>query len=49
VPSAEHFLPLLYIVGTKREDESISIPVDGIDGGSISMLTAMVGNTDARQ
>jgi 4,5-DOPA dioxygenase extradiol len=43
VPSAEHFLPLLYIAGTRQEDEPISIPVDGIDSGSISMLTAVVG------
>ncbi|HEY8102132.1 MAG TPA: 4,5-DOPA dioxygenase extradiol [Burkholderiaceae bacterium] len=43
IPTSEHFLPLLYIIGTKQEGESISIVVDGIEGGSISMLTAMIG------
>ncbi|AMP11858.1 hypothetical protein CAter282_4198 [Collimonas arenae] len=43
VPTPEHYLPLLYIAGTKHDDEAISIAVDGIDIGSISMLTAVVG------
>jgi 4,5-DOPA dioxygenase extradiol len=43
VPTAEHFLPLLYVAGAKRADESVSIAIDGIQGGSISMLTAVVG------
>ena len=41
-PTPEHFLPLLYIAGAKRDDETISVPIDGIEGGSISMLTAVV-------
>jgi 4,5-DOPA dioxygenase extradiol len=43
VPTDEHFLPLLYIAGTRQDDEAISIAVDGIDAGSISMLSAIVG------
>jgi len=43
VPTAEHFLPLLYVIGTKQDDESISIPVDGIDLGAISMMCVVVG------
>lgn len=43
VPTPEHFLPLLYIAGARRDDETISIAVDGIEAGSISMLTAVVG------
>ncbi|HJV54110.1 MAG TPA: 4,5-DOPA dioxygenase extradiol [Noviherbaspirillum sp.] len=43
VPTAEHFLPLLYIVGTQQQGEPIAIPVDGIELGSISMLSAVVG------
>jgi len=43
VPTPEHFLPLLTIAGTKQDDETISIAVDGIEAGSISMLTAVVG------
>ncbi len=43
VPTAEHFLPLLYVIGCQHEDEKIAIAVDGIEGGTISMLTAVVG------
>ncbi|MGS0742103.1 4,5-DOPA-extradiol-dioxygenase [Glaciimonas sp. GG7] len=43
VPTAEHFLPLLYVIGAKQDDEAISIPVDGIDMGAISMMTVVVG------
>jgi 4,5-DOPA dioxygenase extradiol len=43
VPTPEHFQPLLYIAGAKREDEAVSIAIDGIEMGSISMLTAVVG------
>jgi len=46
VPTAEHFSPLLYVIGTKRNDERISIAVDGIEAGSISMLTAVVGASE---
>jgi 4,5-DOPA dioxygenase extradiol len=42
VPTREHFLPLLTIAGAKRGDEAIAIAIDGIEGGSISMLTAVV-------
>ncbi len=43
VPTPEHFLPLLYIVGTQQPDEEVSFPVDGIDLGSISMMSVKVG------
>jgi 4,5-DOPA dioxygenase extradiol len=43
VPTAEHYLPLLYIAGTKHQDDTVSIVVDGINVGSVSMLTAVVG------
>jgi 4,5-DOPA dioxygenase extradiol len=42
-PTPEHFLPLLYIAGTKQEDEKVTIVVEGIEMGSISMMTAAVG------
>jgi 4,5-DOPA dioxygenase extradiol len=47
VPTDEHFLPLITIAGMKRDDEAIGIAVDGIDAGSISMLTAVVGATES--
>lgn len=42
-PTPEHYLPLLYILGTRQPGESISIPVDGIEMGAISMLSVQVG------
>ncbi|HLN98657.1 MAG TPA: 4,5-DOPA dioxygenase extradiol [Pyrinomonadaceae bacterium] len=43
VPTPEHYLPLLYVIGTRRNGEQISFPVAGVDGGSVSMLTVQVG------
>jgi 4,5-DOPA dioxygenase extradiol len=43
VPTPEHYLPLLYVAGLQREDESMTFPVDGYDLGSISMLSAVAG------
>lgn len=39
VPTPEHYLPLLYILGAQRADDKITFPVDAIDMGSISMLS----------
>jgi 4,5-DOPA dioxygenase extradiol len=43
IPTPEHFLPLAYVLGTQREGEKISFPIEGIEGGSVSMLTVQVG------
>lgn len=43
VPTPDHYLPLLYIVGAQKAGEKISFPVEGIDGGSISMLAVQIG------
>ncbi len=43
VPTPEHYLPLLYIIAAQGDDETVSLPVDGIELGSIGMLTAIVG------
>lgn len=45
VPTPEHFTPLLYVAGTCLPGEEITIPVDGIEMGSISMLTAVIGGS----
>lgn len=45
LPSVEHFLPLLYVLGARREGEEIHVPFDGIAATSISMLTAVVGGS----
>ncbi len=42
-PTPEHFLPLLYILALQREGETASFPVEGFDGGSISMLSVKIG------
>lgn len=44
IPTPEHYLPLLYILGASSaasENDRIEFPVEGIEGGSISMLTVM--------
>ena len=38
IPTPDHYLPLLYILGAASANDTISFPVEGIDGGSISML-----------
>jgi 4,5-DOPA dioxygenase extradiol len=43
IPTPDHYLPLLYVLGCHQEGESIGFPVEGVDGGSISMLSVQVG------
>ncbi|MBS0208924.1 MAG: 4,5-DOPA dioxygenase extradiol [Planctomycetes bacterium] len=43
IPTPDHFLPLLYVVGTSQKNDPIAFPIEGVDGGSISMLTVQVG------
>jgi 4,5-DOPA dioxygenase extradiol len=43
VPTPDHYLPLLYVLGLQKEGESVSFPVSGVDGGSISMLSIQIG------
>jgi 4,5-DOPA dioxygenase extradiol len=42
-PTPDHYLPLLYVMGTRSKEDEVSFPVDGIDGGSVSMLTVQLG------
>lgn len=42
-PTPDHYLPLLYVLGASLEGDRVSFPVEGFDGGSISMLTVQVG------
>jgi len=42
-PTPEHYLPLLYILALQRDGERASFPVEGFDGGSISMLSVRIG------
>ncbi len=43
IPTPDHYLPLLYILGLRGEKDSVSFPVEGIDGGSVSMLAVRIG------
>jgi 4,5-DOPA dioxygenase extradiol len=42
-PTPDHYLPLLYVLGARRVGEPVTFPVEGVDGGSISMLTVRIG------
>ena len=43
-PTADHYLPLIYVMAQRRSDEPVSFPVEGFDGGSISMLSVQIGS-----
>ena len=42
-PTPDHYLPLLYVLAQHLPDDSVSFPVEGFDGGSISMLAVQLG------
>jgi 4,5-DOPA dioxygenase extradiol len=43
INTAEHYLPLLYILGLKEEGEGVSFFADKLWGGSLSMRSVRVG------
>jgi 4,5-DOPA dioxygenase extradiol len=43
VPTPDHYLPMLYVLGACQQGERIQFPVEGVDGGSISMLAVQIG------
>jgi len=43
VPTPDHYLPLLYVLACRQQSEAVSFPVEGVDGGSISMLAVKIG------
>ena len=43
IPTPEHYLPLLYVLGAGAPKESVTFPAEGIDGGSVSMLAVRFG------
>jgi hypothetical protein len=36
VPTPDHYLPLLYLIGTRTASKPVTFPVEGVGGGSIS-------------
>jgi 4,5-DOPA dioxygenase extradiol len=45
IPTPEHYLPLLYILGLQDENERAAIAIDGLQNASISMLSVVIGET----
>jgi 4,5-DOPA dioxygenase extradiol len=43
VPTPDHYLPLLYVLGLRKKNEPVSFPVHGFEGGSLSMLAVQIG------
>ena len=43
IPTPDHYLPLLYVLGAAHESEAVTFPVEGVDGGSVSMLAVQLG------
>ncbi|MCI4340429.1 MAG: 4,5-DOPA dioxygenase extradiol [Thermoplasmata archaeon] len=43
VPTPDHYLPFLYAIATARPGDHFAYPVEGFDGGSISMRAVRIG------
>ncbi len=43
IPTPDHYLPLLYVIALRRKDDLVRFPVEGVDGGSVSMLAVEIG------
>lgn len=42
-PTPDHYVPLIYVIAQQRAGDRVSFPVEGFDGGSISMLSVQIG------
>lgn len=47
-PTVEHYLPLLYCIGSTDEKDAVSYPYEGFDFGSISMRAVLFGDSPKR-
>jgi 4,5-DOPA dioxygenase extradiol len=45
IPTPDHYLPLLYVLASRQPGDLVTFPVDGIDGGSISMLSVRIDSS----
>jgi 4,5-DOPA dioxygenase extradiol len=43
IPTPDHYLPLIYVIALRRDEDPIRFPVEGVDGGSVSMLAVWIG------
>lgn len=48
-PTVEHYLPLLYCMGSTDERDAISYPYEGFDFGSISMRMILFGEAKSEE
>ncbi|MBV9269829.1 MAG: 4,5-DOPA dioxygenase extradiol [Candidatus Eremiobacteraeota bacterium] len=42
-PTPDHYLPLLYVAALQGDADAVQFPVEGVDGGSVSMLSVRIG------
>jgi 4,5-DOPA dioxygenase extradiol len=45
IPTPDHYLPLLYVIALQRPDDRIAFLTDGIELGSIGMMSVSIGET----
>lgn len=43
VPTPDHYLPLLYVLGASQPEDPVAFFADGFDGGSVSMTGVKLG------
>ena len=43
IPTPDHYLPLLYMIGSRAKSDAVAFPVEGVGGGSISLLSVQLG------
>lgn len=48
-PTVEHYLPLLYCMGSTDEKDAVSYPYEGFDFGSISMRMILFGEANVAE
>jgi len=46
-PTPDHYLPLLYVIALRKDGDEVRFPVEGFDGGSVSMLAVMIDGADS--
>ncbi len=43
VPTPDHYLPLLYLIGLQEKTDHVAFAIDGIERGAIGMLSVTIG------